>query len=164
MKKKNFALFFLLGMMTATSSFAKAPDITLNDLMGIPATAESLVSGQRKILFFWASWCHFCRRELENLPAHREFMKKHAIALVAVNVGESTAAVTRYKERSGFPYPIVLDSQGTLSDALSILGIPTFVYFSNGKELERTNYFSPVQAAQIFKIEGKAEEKKVKKK
>jgi len=164
MKKKNFAFFFFLAIAAATIGFAEPSTIILNDLTGIAVPAESLLSGERKILFFWASWCHFCRRELENLPAHREFMAKHGIDLIAVNVGEPTAAVSRYKERSGFPYPIVLDSQGTLSDSLSILGIPTFVYFSKGKELERTNYFSPVQASQIFKIEEKREQKEVKRK
>jgi thiol-disulfide isomerase/thioredoxin len=129
--------------------------MSLPDLNGAGVSAEALKSGKRKVLFFWASWCHFCQRELENLPAHLEFMKAQNIELVAVNVGETSATVARYKEKSGFPYQIVLDAQGELSDELGILGIPTFVYYSQGKELERTNYFSPGQARQIFRIENK---------
>ncbi len=160
MKKLCIAVLLLVLALNTQSLYATAPDISLDSLIGAPVSAESLKSGNRKILFFWASWCHFCQRELENLPAHLEFMKKNNIELIAVNVNESTATVQRYKEKSGFPYPIVLDAQGTLSDSLSILGIPTFVYFAGVKELDRTNYFSPVQARQIFKIEDTSEDKK----
>lgn len=141
----------LFGAIVGTVC-AKSPDISLKDTAGAVKTYDELVSGDRTIVFFWASWCHFCRKELDKLPEYQEYLAKNNITLYAVNIGESLSEVKRYKDTSKFPYPIFLDEEQEFAKSFSIFGIPTFIYFTGGGEVDRNNYFIPAKIDAIFKV------------
>jgi len=151
MNKRMIMGIFCFLTVTA-QIYAAAPAITLKDTDGKSKTYAELTAGKRTVLFFWASWCHFCRGVLEKIPEQVNFIKSNGIELIGINIGESLADARKYQEQSKFPFPVFLDEEQNLAQHFSILGIPTFIYFSDGKEVGRNNYFIPKKVEQIFNI------------
>jgi thiol-disulfide isomerase/thioredoxin len=156
MNRKMMLGMVLLLTVAAGKVCAAAPDITLKDTTGISKTFAELTGGKRAALFFWASWCHFCRNELEKLPEQAEFIKNNGIEVIGINIGESADEAKKYKEQSGFSFPVFLDEEQRLAQHFGILGIPTFIYFADGKEVGRNNYFIPKKVDQIFNLKPSA--------
>jgi peroxiredoxin len=87
--------------------------VRLSDLRGKPVLVN-----------FWATWCGECRREM---PAMQRLAQLHgdAIAVVGVDVGEGTRAVTTWATRLGVSYPLVLDGDKSVSERYTVPAIPT---------------------------------------
>lgn len=150
--KKRVLAGLICFFMAAINVYAAAPSVSLKDTEGNAKTFTEIISGKRTVLFFWASWCHFCRNELAKIPEQAGFIKSNGIQLVGVNIGESLTEAKKYKEQSGFPFSVFLDEEQAVAQHFSILGIPTFIYFLDGKEVGRNNYFIPKKVEQIFNI------------
>ncbi len=94
------------------------PPLALRDLTGAPVDLAAF-RGKTVIVNFWATWCVPCREEMPSLAALAKRMP--GIAVLAVDVGEAPARVTRFLER--YPLPgiaIALDGQGVASEAWGV--------------------------------------------
>ena len=145
-------VFFLFSMNAARSQ-----NITFNRIGQEDITYKELTSGSRKVLFFWATWCYYCRKELKKLSRLYDELSEKNIELVAVNVGEGYSNVQRYKTKTNFPFSIALDKTLALANIYDVVGIPTFVYLSGGKEVAREHVFSVARSQEIFKTSAEKE-------
>jgi peroxiredoxin len=132
MKIKNWlvlaAIFIFYFSQYAISEEAKpAPDFTLRDLNQNTFTLSNYKNEQSVLLFFWTTWCPFCREELKFLKSAYPELTKEGLVLVAINAGESAAKVNNFAKSYNFPFRILLDTDISVAGAFGIFGVPTYV-------------------------------------
>jgi peroxiredoxin len=101
--------------------------VALLDLAGKHVTLQGH-RGRLVMLYFWATWCPFCTREMPSSieAIHREF-RDQGLAILAINLGESRAAVAPWVQQHGLTFPVLLDESGAVSGAYRIRGTPTVI-------------------------------------
>jgi peroxiredoxin len=101
--------------------------VALPDLGGEPITLQGQ-RGRLVMLYFWATWCPYCTREMPSTieTIHREFRDK-GLTVLAINLGESRAAVASWVMQHGLTFPVLLDESGAVAGAYRIRGTPTVI-------------------------------------
>lgn len=109
------------------------PEFRLHTLEGRTVSLAGL-RGQVALLNFWATWCLECRRELPALEVlHRRFGAR-GLAVVGVNTREGRLAVRTYGRELRLTFPLLLDSDGTVTGRYGVIGLPTtFLVGRNGQ-------------------------------
>lgn len=127
--------------LPAKSSDA-AMDFKLLDLGG-KEIAFTSSSGKPALLFFWATWCPFCVKELPGLQKEYPGLKSAGIEVLAINVGEPKERVEKFlSKKERLEFPILLDSDSRVAPAYDLVGIPTFILIdAKGKIRSRSHNF-----------------------
>jgi peroxiredoxin len=102
-------------------------NFTLTDLNGV-AHKMSDYAGRPVLINGWATWCPPCKAEM---PALHEFYLKHkaeGFEMLAINSGESQAAVQQFISQMGFTFPVLLDTNKAVLDGLGVSGLPTSIF------------------------------------
>jgi peroxiredoxin len=133
-------LFAIEPAKTKTSELAT--DFTLLDLNNQKVSLSDF-RGKPLILFFWTTWCPYCRRELKQLKVmHLEFSRS-GTELLAINVEETKEKVQRFMKRLSLTYKVLLDEDAQVAINYAILGVPTYVYIDKeGRIASYGHYFS----------------------
>jgi len=121
----------------------RAPDFTLTDLNNDSVSFSSYINKQPVMLFFWASWCPFCRVELIALSAIYDQLEREGIVLLAINVGESAAKVDNFSKKNNLPFRMFLDKDTTVTQSFGILGIPTYILIDKKGYIRFTEHYFP---------------------
>lgn len=152
------AIFFLLF---ATALFAVEPmpaklndaaaDFKLLDLGG-KEIVFSVSSGKPALLFFWATWCPFCRDELPHLQEQYPDLRKAGIDVLAIDVGESRERVEKFlSKKDKLEFPILLDGDSRVSSAYNLVGIPTFILIDAQGKIKSRSHNLPDGYEQLLK-------------
>jgi len=107
-----------------TKEGESAPDFRLQSLDG-ETVSLSDYHGQAVLLNFWATWCGPCVGEMPYLQEIHEEWTTRGLALVAVNVGETSSQVNGFMNYYNLSLPVLLDTQRSVSERYNIIGIPT---------------------------------------
>lgn len=126
-KSRVFVLVILILLVLGFSREAFAGDIILNDLNG-KAVNLSGYKGKPAILFFWTSWCPYCRKETKTLNQLYPQMKKEGITVFAVNIGEPDYKVKGFFKDYGLTFNVLLDKEGKLANHYDVIGVPTYIF------------------------------------
>ncbi|MBP2240725.1 peroxiredoxin [Cytobacillus eiseniae] len=111
----------------------KAPDFVLVDLDG-ETHRLSDYEGQGVFLNFWGTYCKPCEREMPYMDNQYKQFKDNGVQTLAVNVGESELAVSKFTERHNLSFPILLDKDGQVQTAYKIGALPaTYLIDKEGK-------------------------------
>lgn len=81
-------------------------------------------AGKVVVIDFWATWCGPCRLQAEFLEAMYEDYSADDVQFLAVNVGEDLSTVRSFVESTPFPYPVLMDEHGALSQRYQVFGLP----------------------------------------
>jgi peroxiredoxin len=110
----------------------------------LPATSggtRSLVEQQGKVVlvYFWATWCPYCRREL---PAGVERVARERrgqpFTVLAVSVEEPKDLVASWAKGAGLTIPVLLDYDGAVARDYRVRATPTvFVIGRDGRLVAR---------------------------
>ena len=120
---------------------AAAEDIILNDL-GTKAVDISGYKGRSLLLFFWTTWCPYCRTEIKMLDRMAPKMQKDGIEAFAVNVGEPVNKVLKFVGNNMLTLRVLLDRDGIAADNYDVIGVPTYIILDKtGKVVSRENTF-----------------------
>ena len=112
----------------------KAPDFTVEMFDGAEISLEAL-RGKVVLLNFWATWCPPCREELTHVQ--KEIIDRfegRPFVFLPVSRGESREAVAAFREKTGYAFPMGLDSLRTVYDRYASNFIPrNFLISPDGK-------------------------------
>ena len=82
--------------------------------------------GKVVLVYFWATWCGYCRRELpatvEKVVRQR---KGQPFTVLAVNIEEPRDVVAAYVRDTGITPPVLLDRSGEVARAYRVTATPT---------------------------------------
>jgi thiol-disulfide isomerase/thioredoxin len=102
----------------------------LNPALASALTADGKSEHQpnKKLVYFWASWCPSCGEKLAHvLP---DFAKKHTdVAIQTVNLDEEEERATHAVKKQGIKLPVFYDRTGKLKEELNISAVPHWMTF-----------------------------------
>jgi peroxiredoxin len=107
-----------------------APDFTLTKVSGQEANMTQYRGGQPAMIFFWATWCPHCRRQLKELTQNRQAIEANGIKIILVNIGESSQKVREYVNANNISSDIFMDEAAETADRYKIVGVPTFFFIN----------------------------------
>lgn len=129
----SFSQFLSAAQPLPAKTDKLAPDFKLMDLKGKEVSLSDF-KGKPLILFFWTTWCPFCREEFPVLIDSYNDVKKKGVDILAIDIGEPKERVEKFTVNLDIPFPILLDSASTVAYAYDLLGVPTFILIdSQGK-------------------------------
>jgi len=105
-----------------------APDFTLETISGQKVNMIQYRDGQPAMIFFWATWCPHCRKQLKELERNRQAIEANGITIILVDVGESLQKVSEYINANNISFDIFLDESTETASAYKISGVPTFFF------------------------------------
>jgi len=130
------------GMELKSKTGEVAPDFSLTDLSGNTVRLSDY-RGKVVVVFFWTTWCFYCREQLVVLNEKYSAIAKDGIVLLAVNVGESKAKIESFTRGKNFKFRVLSDYDSSVADAYGLLGVPTYFFINrDGKIRFSRNRFS----------------------
>jgi peroxiredoxin len=134
------ALSLIFALSFADAGFAAG--IILEDLESKPVNL-SVVTGKPSILFFWTTWCPYCRSELKDLNKQHAQMEKEGVDVFAVNVGEQGYKVERFLKNYALSIRVLLDKDGWAAQNYKIRGVPTYIFINRFGEVAAAEHALP---------------------
>jgi peroxiredoxin len=105
----------------------KAADFILQDLQQNVVILSSYQGKQPVVLFFWTTWCPYCRQELLSLNELSPQLVKQGCEVLAINVEEPAYRVGNFIKKYGIHLRVLLDKDAQVSwYSYGILGVPTY--------------------------------------
>ena len=102
----------------------KAPNFIIKELNGNTVSLEDY-RGKIVFLNFWATWCPPCRAEMPSMEKLHIQFKNEDFAILAIDLQENAGKVKAFKQQYELSFPILLDSDGSVSAAYGVMSIPT---------------------------------------
>ena len=128
-----------------------APDFSVALFDGSHLTLSEL-RGKVVLLNFWATWCPPCRQELTRVQkdlidrfAGRDFL------FLPVSRGEKRSDVAAFREKTGYTFPMGLDSTRTIYDRYATNFIPrNYLIDRDGRIITATIGYSPEEYDELI--------------
>lgn len=125
-----------------------APDFALATADGQTLSLSSF-RGRPVILYFWASWCSFCRNEIPSLNAtfetHRD---NNDLVVLGINILEDASTVRYYLQGLGVSFPVLLDQDGTTTQKYLVRATPSY-YFIDRDGILQSRIIGTARPAQF---------------
>lgn len=115
------------AMPLEAKELSQAPDFTLNDTRQESVTLSSYKGKSAVLLFFWATWCPFCREELKTLNSRYADLVKDNVEVLAIDIGESQYRVEKFIRSYALLFRMLLDKDSSVAYSYDIVGVPTLV-------------------------------------
>jgi peroxiredoxin len=132
----------IIGMGTpavvrrAAMATLSLPHLDVGDLDGRPVDIGAIEG--KKLLVSFASWCG-CRHELPGWQQLHAELSGHGFSVVAVAVDEDADDVRPWVDEAGATFPVVLDRDRVVCDALNIRNVPTVTWIDEQNLVVRPN-------------------------
>jgi cytochrome c biogenesis protein CcmG/thiol:disulfide interchange protein DsbE len=120
------AVLLLLSCSSGSSAADPKVDFRLKTTDGRTLGPRDF-PGQVVVVDFWATWCGPCRLQAQILEPVWRDLKGHGVQFLAADMGEPEETVKGFLHNSPMPYPVLLDADGKISDALGITALPTLL-------------------------------------
>lgn len=149
---KLLFIFVLISIFSVSCIQAKEPevkdknialDFKLQDLNQNTLTLSSYKDKQPVILFFWTTWCPFCRNELRLLKDIYPQLVKEGWELFAINAGEPAYKVDKFVKGYALNFKVLLDKDTTVAGSYGILGVPTYLLIDKKGYIVFNDHYFP---------------------
>lgn len=141
---------FLDGLKTSWNEFKKA-DL---QFYPVPQTTptKSVDHGKVKVVIFWASWCEFCKAELQMMSRYKKNFPNAELNIIAVNVDTQPQLGNEVAKLYQDDMIFVHDKNSQYKKKMQISKIPlTLIYESNGEFHSAYSGFSNERFSSIRK-------------
>ena len=145
------ALIFTLSFQGLSVAESKektapaAPDFTLDMAGGYTCSLASYKGKENVILMFWTINGAYCSFELEGMRDKYSEIKKNNFEVVAINIKERDTKVKDFVLKEKFTFPVVLDTEGSVSKMYSIRALPVFLIIDKEGQIRWRGYTFPVE-------------------
>jgi peroxiredoxin len=128
----------------------EAPDFKLSTLSGKEVNAKEYRNGQKAIVFFWATWCPHCRRELKDLSKEKAVLETKGIKVLVVDIGENANQVRSYVNKNKIQYDVFLDQDSLIAEKYGVVGVPTFYLINAQGRVQAVEHSLPSEYEKIL--------------
>jgi thiol-disulfide isomerase/thioredoxin len=121
----------------------------LGSLVSFRGSTAEILNGRRPfLLFFWATWCKFCKDAVPELLALEQRQGIRVVAITDEERGDIAPFLRSW--RGPFPATVALDPDRRVNEAFQIDGYPTFVHVDeNGRVRMRSSGYRPQRGLPI---------------
>lgn len=98
------------------------PDQTFEDASGNPVQLAQF-RGKKILLHFWATWCPPCVNEIPSLNRVYKTLGEDWV-LIAVSADDGPEAVSAFRKKIPFDFPVYFDADTSLANSLEVFGLP----------------------------------------
>lgn len=126
-------LWLALCLVSCASASAPAPRASALppvELTRVDGHSESLklaLAGSVAVIDLWATWCTACEQERPKLERLHAAYGSQGLRVIGLNVGESPSVISAYLTENRISYPIFLDPDFRMADALGEKRLPTIL-------------------------------------
>lgn len=139
------------GRAPAAREGRSAPNFKLETPEGDVHTLDQY-RGSYVLLNFWASWCGPCRGETPDLEDFHQATAHRDVVVIGVNQQEQAATARSFADEFHVTYPILLDSDGEVSNAYQFPGLPATFLIDPTGVVERV-YYGRITLDQLAELE-----------
>ena len=121
-----------------------APDFTVSLFDGGSVRLSDL-RGKTVLVNFWATWCPPCREELTRVQAELiDRFEGRDFVFLPISRGETRETVARFREQTGYRFPMGLDPEQTIYNMYATNFIPrNFLVGPDGRVIVATTGYEP---------------------
>lgn len=125
-----------IALAQSVGDIAKLNNIKLFD--GAQFDAES-VKGKVTLLYFWASWCPICRKEMPTVEKHYLTYRDRGFTVLAINFRDKEEnAKALLAEVAPIDYPVATITDAYRSDYPKLYGTPTWYLIDRKGVIRKT--------------------------
>lgn len=138
-----------------TASAVTAPDFELQDLNGTKVTLAQFKGQKPVLLYFWATWCQYCRATRPSVTNLRKNTPETDLEILAIDVGagDSLTKLKRFEETDPAPYIVLYDPDSKVTRSYRVEGIPHFVLVDKNGTVKYTGNQLPSDVMGLLKGE-----------
>ena len=137
---------------TLAGEGTEAPDFTVEMIDG-SKVALSELRGKVVLLNFWATWCPPCREELSHVQ--QQVIDRFAgeeFVFLPISRGEERAAVEAFRAKTGYAFPMGLDTDETIYKRYATRFIPrNFLIDRTGRVVKATVGYDDEEFAELLR-------------
>jgi peroxiredoxin len=119
----------------------KAPDFTLKDVQG-KTFRLSDQRGKPVLIFFGTTWCPGCRAEIPKYKEVHRIYSPRGLEVIYINIMEPAKKVMRFAESHSLPYRTLLDEDGSVGNAYSVIGVPMIMLLDKAGNIVKVGHTS----------------------
>ena len=110
------------------------PTIKLNALNGEAINIPDDYRGKALLINFWATWCPHCVEEIPSMNRALNYLDPERFAMISISYKDSKAILDEFVKKVKVDFPILLDSDGKVSEQWNIFAFPSsFLIDANGQ-------------------------------
>ena len=136
-------LFSSSVFAAAADNLPLAPDFTLEDVQGNKVNLAGYRGNQPAVLFFWTTWCPFCRDALKALNARYDELTKAGWKVIPIDIGESALKVNSFLKYNQLNFNVLLDTGLATARSYGVVGVPTYVIINKDGVIAFRDNFLP---------------------
>jgi len=136
----------LAGPAQAVSEGSPAPAFEITTLDGQKVDLDSVSAQGPMLLFFWTTWCHYCKEEIHEIQDFKEEYSSQGLQVLGINPGwrDSESRARSFRRRQEVDLTLAFDQTMRLSNMYAVQGVPTlFLLDDTGKVLYRGHGITP---------------------
>ena len=134
------AVFSQDGIVSYTKLNQQVPEFSIKDINGNDFKISD-EKGKVVFVYFWTTWCPYCRTEMKFLEEEvwQKFKDNPNFSFIAIARGETNALITKYRKTHNISFPMAADPNGVIFKLFGNTAVPRgYLINSDGKIISQS--------------------------